>query len=576
MNARPLLSALVAATLVFAAAGAPSWAAACPGDCDGDGEVTVDELVRGVAIALGLEELAGCPAFDIGGDEAVTVDEILQAVNAALVGCPRATATPSPRVTASETPTVAVPASVPASETPTVAPSPSGTATGTATVVASETPTFAPSPSASAVATPSATATAPLTASATATPPAATATGTPTFAGSETPTAAETETPSQTATVSPTPDETTPPTPSLPSTSTTTPGATATPSPTATALPTFTETPVPTPSPAPTAGDAAALARRSAGTILITTDVFLAVPELLATLASVPGFTAAGVPFTFPCPAGGTFSASCTRAPTGPPPGLGPPRHVMTFDSCAALTSERTLTADGSIVTIGGPGDTCTETGDELAFEVDALSFVLAGQSLTSTVAIGDLSGGLTLSGARSDCGSAVIAADLTGSIAASGTIGAGPAVSVEATFAGTEFAVDVAAYDASCAPADFAMVVEGVVGFAAAGRAFTVTYANYRMEAEVGDGVTSVEIDGDVQSECLGEAVRYTTAAALQVPVGLDCPSGGPVLVVGPNATDAVMYGDGAVAIDVGNDGTSDDSISSCRAPELYECVGE
>lgn len=61
--------------------------ATCTGDCDGSGDVTVDELITGVSIALGTAALESCPAFDLVDDGAVTVDEILTAVNAALIGC---------------------------------------------------------------------------------------------------------------------------------------------------------------------------------------------------------------------------------------------------------------------------------------------------------------------------------------------------------------------------------------------------------------------------------------------------------------------------------------------------------
>ncbi|MBI4516079.1 MAG: matrixin family metalloprotease [Deltaproteobacteria bacterium] len=59
----------------------------CVGDCDDDGAVTVDELVRGVNIALGNTTLEVCPQFDSSDDGSVTVDELVQAVNAALSGC---------------------------------------------------------------------------------------------------------------------------------------------------------------------------------------------------------------------------------------------------------------------------------------------------------------------------------------------------------------------------------------------------------------------------------------------------------------------------------------------------------
>jgi len=90
--------------------------AACVGDCDGGGSVSVDEIVRGVNIALGSASLTLCPAVDANNDGQVTVDEIISTVNRALLGCdaeptpvnptPTATATATPQ--AQPTPTGAV------------------------------------------------------------------------------------------------------------------------------------------------------------------------------------------------------------------------------------------------------------------------------------------------------------------------------------------------------------------------------------------------------------------------------------------------------------------------------------
>jgi hypothetical protein len=67
-------------------AGAGSFRIRCVGDCNGEGRVTVDELVRGVNLALGTPT-AECPAFDRNGDGLVTIDELVRAVNSALNGC---------------------------------------------------------------------------------------------------------------------------------------------------------------------------------------------------------------------------------------------------------------------------------------------------------------------------------------------------------------------------------------------------------------------------------------------------------------------------------------------------------
>ena len=64
----------------------------CAGDCDGSGDVTINELLTLVNIALGNAATA-CPAGDRNHDGSITIDELLAAVNAALNGC--AAASPS-------------------------------------------------------------------------------------------------------------------------------------------------------------------------------------------------------------------------------------------------------------------------------------------------------------------------------------------------------------------------------------------------------------------------------------------------------------------------------------------------
>jgi hypothetical protein len=62
--------------------------ATCPGDCNGDGQVTINELITGVNIALGSTPVSNCPSFDVNHDGSVVINELISAVNAALNGCP--------------------------------------------------------------------------------------------------------------------------------------------------------------------------------------------------------------------------------------------------------------------------------------------------------------------------------------------------------------------------------------------------------------------------------------------------------------------------------------------------------
>jgi hypothetical protein len=60
----------------------------CTGDCNGDSEVTVDEIITMVNITLGRADISACPVGDSDGKGEITINEIIAAVNNALNGCP--------------------------------------------------------------------------------------------------------------------------------------------------------------------------------------------------------------------------------------------------------------------------------------------------------------------------------------------------------------------------------------------------------------------------------------------------------------------------------------------------------
>lgn len=94
------LSSWLRATAVAAEPLSPG----CPGDCDGSGTTTVEEIVLAVRIALGMSPLGACSAADRDSSGTVTIEEIVQAVVAALNGCSHPTATPVPSMTESPLP----------------------------------------------------------------------------------------------------------------------------------------------------------------------------------------------------------------------------------------------------------------------------------------------------------------------------------------------------------------------------------------------------------------------------------------------------------------------------------------
>jgi hypothetical protein len=62
--------------------------ASCNGDCDGSGEVTINELLVGVDIALSGQDLPVCFAMDANADGSVGVEDLVEAVGNAVDGCP--------------------------------------------------------------------------------------------------------------------------------------------------------------------------------------------------------------------------------------------------------------------------------------------------------------------------------------------------------------------------------------------------------------------------------------------------------------------------------------------------------
>lgn len=128
---------LLAAIVLLLVASGPGDVRACVGDCDGNGSVTVDEVVTGVSIALGARPLAECESLDGNSDQLVTVDEIILALSHALSGCP---ANPS----ATATPVGAATETMVATATSTPEPSPTPIPAATSTATASPTVALGP------------------------------------------------------------------------------------------------------------------------------------------------------------------------------------------------------------------------------------------------------------------------------------------------------------------------------------------------------------------------------------------------------------------------------------------------
>jgi hypothetical protein len=73
---------------ILCADGAIQVTQPCVGDCDGDGQVTVDEVILGVNIAQENTPLSQCPALDANFDSQLTIEELIHGINDSLNGCP--------------------------------------------------------------------------------------------------------------------------------------------------------------------------------------------------------------------------------------------------------------------------------------------------------------------------------------------------------------------------------------------------------------------------------------------------------------------------------------------------------
>lgn len=78
--------------------------ATCSGDCSGDGQVTIDEILLEIEIALGSEPAGSCDGSGSGEGGRTTVDDVVVAVNHATGSCEPVATTPTATPTVTPTP----------------------------------------------------------------------------------------------------------------------------------------------------------------------------------------------------------------------------------------------------------------------------------------------------------------------------------------------------------------------------------------------------------------------------------------------------------------------------------------
>lgn len=557
--------------------------AQCVGDCAGDGEVTINDLILGVNIALGSQPVSACEAFANGEGE-VTISQLIQGVNNALEGCPPPADTP--------TATAVATASATATGIPT------GTATATATLPPVATATQTSQPTATGTASPTRTGTNPPTATATVPP---TATHTIEAAATDTvaPTATATAEPTSTDTAAPTATDTAPPT----ATDTVEPTATATAvdtaTPTVTAVPTATATPPNTATPTETsipagdsiAGRAALLSSGLGGIQSLVAAVVTAATNDGGAALLVHGVEQ-GLPPPIEendCPISGTTTQSCTEMGSGVTKTIslvlganecvapGPLGGSGEFDGSISIDSTAFfLNSCSPLVFLGG------------AYDVTDLTVVLrnAMMNLALTVSA-NLDGNVTITGANAQCLVGSLSLTVNGALASMLPDGTG----VEVQFLNTGVVMNNITYNADCVPLIYTLTFNGNAVFQPLESAlleasaplvsgvpldeqFSVTFSNFVLKQNATASPVIVEMDGNITSSCFGGLLTLDTLTPLAVAAGQLCPNAGEIEVTGNGQTATVAYDSGMVAVTP--DGGATEVFDSCLSPELLMCPAE
>jgi hypothetical protein len=363
----------------------------------------------------------------------------------------------------------------------------------------------------------------------------------------------------------------------------------------ATATPTATHVPTPTgttgvgttPTATPmTTGPS--VASRAAGTVESSSVALLAIPNALSALLSqvsqLSGGAASLVTIPFTCPVSGNGTLSCDQTISiGIPPVFGPPTFTATLNNCVVGGGAGTqLTFNGTVQIMGQDGDLCAQIPTSAGIQFPSLTIESKGAAGTTTATLTNVKGSIDLFCSQDQCQCSYDTVDLglTGSIAIVAKDSVGTTVSsTQATFQdGSSILIGVSQYGDQCVPTIYEMTVDGGVNFLTDGNSLDATLVGYTMDDDATSGTNMIDVFGTVLSDCfgLGGAVDLSTTTTLSVPGGVVCPTAGAVQASSGDSVDLITYtSGGGVQVDLGNDGTVDNSYDKCTDPRLFQCVG-
>jgi hypothetical protein len=608
---------LVLAAVLLAQRGAAQ--AQCVGDCLGDGSVTINDLILGVNIALGLQPTTACPAFQNSQGQ-VDIAQLIKGVSNALNGCPV-----EPTATATNPSTPTLTATPVATATHTLAP----TATATNTTASTPTHTTVATATHTIASTPTSTATHTVAATGTSTATHTTAASTPTVTGSPESTATATHTapstathtaPSTgtaTATASGTPAQTgtataTPPatgtatdTPTAQSTATAsgspTPTPTVTVTSTASATPTGTPTKTPTQTPIPVgelvAGHAAIVSAGLGSVQSLIAAVVAQATNTGATLSEVSspldvGVDEVQVTDLNTCSVSGTSERTCTEMGAGLSKSID---LLLDANNCiVGGATGGTAEFNGKIRVESSPGPVgdCSplaflsgsyHVGDQEAPGGPVpLDVIFRNNLMQQTLGVSALlSGTVGILSASQSCLIGSLNLTLEGNLTSQLADGS----SIDLSFFDTGVVIDMITYNADCVPLSYRLKFNGLASFSVTPPApavavtngevsipgFNVQFTNFFLTQHIASGSVTTEMSGQMSSDCFGGLVGVTTMQSVVVASGDVCPNAGQLNLTSAAGPATVTYQDSQVTVAQGG---SETVFPSCLSPELVTCV--
>jgi len=142
--------------------------------------------------------------------------------------------------------------------------------------------------------------------------------------------------------------------------------------------------------------------------------------------------------------------------------------------------------------------------------------------------------------------------------------------------FLQTNVTLGITSFNQDCVPVNYTLTFNGPAQIRDTGsnELAPVTFSSFVVRVMAGSTPTTLEMDGGLNFGCIEGAIALDTIEPLSAIPGQICPTGGLIHITSPEGPGAIHYlSDGSVEVDVNNDGTFDNTFSSCIDPTLQLC---